>query len=408
MRLVTPMQRPRIPFHWRAGTSLVELMIAITILAILARFAYISYRELIPDAKSSRVQHDLRTLADALSTYNRDHPNEPYSSFKLDDLKGRYIDEVPIDPWADDFVVDPVFQRVVSRGPDQKLQTVIPGFEECPSKASEGDDIFCSFGELGYISFISDGYLRRMAPDGTHLEAICGSFAQTDWANQSPDRIRFIISIGGTLSLLERQAEGFIKNTIKLTGGLSGGHDCIWSPDGLKFAFISAPNGAVAVSDVTTGVSPVVVTTPTAGAASPYLTPGNRELVFSDKTGNIFRAAASEESPVTTLNVKTTGEPELDAGRIALSPDGKRIAYINASGSIFLRSITQSGRREIVRGVTKGTGSLEVVYSPNGRNLAFTDGKAIYVASASPPAGTMASAVTVLDGYGWIKSLSWR
>ena len=48
--------------------SLVELMIAVSIISILGVFAALQYRSYLPSAMEERVEHDLKILADAVAT----------------------------------------------------------------------------------------------------------------------------------------------------------------------------------------------------------------------------------------------------------------------------------------------------------------------------------------------------
>src|SRR5436190_19337757 len=123
-----------------AGMSLLELLAAVTIITLLSSAAYVGYHNLIPEAKAERVSHDLQTLSDSLGTYDRDHRNDPYRTYSLQLHKGRYLDEVPLDPWGNDYIVDPIMQRIISRGVDGILQTVVPGYPERPNVTARDSD----------------------------------------------------------------------------------------------------------------------------------------------------------------------------------------------------------------------------------------------------------------------------
>jgi hypothetical protein len=308
---------------------------------------------------------------------------------------------------------------------------------ESPARLPDGgDDLQSSYGEPGLISYVADGVLRRSSPDGTAALTIFAPIAKEDWASQSPDRNRFLLSIGGKLFVLERTSDSFVKRPLSLSGSILGGTDCHYSPDGLNVSFVTAPGGAIAVGEIkeeykcvntacptynqvkrpaencdvcgkrldkTVSSAPFAVTTPAGGATSPHLTPGNRDIVFGDPAGNVFRVSAAEESPVTTINVRPDGQPEFDGKRPTISPDGKRVASLDGAKQVVVRPTQQAARK------VAATGSYtEVVFSPNGRNLALTDGKKVYVTSASGSIGTTQPVITVVEGYGSISSLSWR
>ncbi|MBI4863217.1 MAG: hypothetical protein HY815_23560, partial [Candidatus Riflebacteria bacterium] len=136
----------------RLAMSLIELLAAVSIITILTGAAFLDYRSQIPAAKEDRVRHDLATIADALSTYNRDNPTALYSTNDLEALRGRYLDELQVDPYGSDFIVDPFLQRVISSGPDQQLQTIVPGYAGSPQRSSFGDDYARYYGAAGQIT----------------------------------------------------------------------------------------------------------------------------------------------------------------------------------------------------------------------------------------------------------------
>jgi type II secretory pathway pseudopilin PulG len=393
--------------------SFIELMAAVTIVSILAGAAYMGYQHLIPEARMHKVAHDLQTIADAVGTYNRDHPDQPYSWQDGAKLIGRYLDEIPVDPWSTEYIIDPFLQRVVSRGENQSLQSPVLGREQELDGKERFDDFSRQYGELGQISFLagSEGHLYRARPDGTEPIKTADSVG-ADWASQAPDHSRYLLTQGDKLFVLLVLPEGVKKSELSLGGGITGGKDCSWSSDGLKFAFVASPGGAVAVGDVTTGVLPTVITSAVGGAASPWLVPGNRELVFSS-ANNIYRVAASEQSPLTTVNVAPDGKPMADGARPVVSPDGKRIAYVSDAGEVYVRSLSQARRALLAK--SDGSDKFkEVVFSPGGRLVAMTDGRRIVLASgiALPPRsdGKPPPLLTIVarTDITAIKSLSWR
>lgn len=394
----------------RSGLSLVELLAAVTIVTILASAAYLGYQNYIPQAQEERVHHDLETLANALGTYDRDHPNAPYSRTDLQELKGRYIDEIPADPWGNDFIVDTVMKRLVSPGPDRILQTAVPGYPGSPTKTNiAGDDYRRPYAEQGQISFLAGTTLYKCNVDGGDREGLMSQLPAGASANQAPDRNRFLVSANNKVTLYTRNATGaFDSRDLTFGGSIVGGHDATWSPDGLKFAFIAVlpSTEGVGVGDITTGVDATLVTSSVAGVAHPSLMKGNREVLFSDSALNIYRASAADMSSITTLNIKPDGKPANDGANPAISPDGKLVTYVTAAtgGDVCVRPISEAMQPLVV---AKGS-YKQSVFGPTGQLVAITDGNAIWITSARSSTQTSGLPLFVIDGLGTITSLSWQ
>lgn len=397
------------------GLSLIELLAAVTIVTILASSAYVGYQNYVDDAQQQRVRHDLETLSNALQTYDRDHPTQPYSRNALDDLKGRYIDDLPADPWGNDYVVDTVIKRVVSPGPDRRLQTSIPGHFDSPDRTDPfADDVRRPYAEQGVISFVAGDTLTQMRPDGSERVSPIANLPAGAVVNQAPDGNRVLVSASSKITLYTKhEDQPFETRDLSFGPLVVGGREGRWAPDGDKFAFIAVlPSGeGVAIGDVTTdpvnvnGQPAVVVTSSVAGATYPQLVKGNRELVFGDAALNIYRVSAVEQSTLTTLNVNASGVAENDGAHPAVSNDGKLIAYVSnaAGGDVYVRSTSQALKQLVARGSWR-----EVAFGPTGQLLAMTDGSRIVITTARPSQITSGLPLLVVDGVGSISSLSWR
>ena len=77
------------------GFTLLELIIVISIMAILVSIAVPNFRAAIKQAHEAVLRQNLFTLRKLLSEYEVDKQKHPQS---LDDLKPQYFKEIPIDP----------------------------------------------------------------------------------------------------------------------------------------------------------------------------------------------------------------------------------------------------------------------------------------------------------------------
>lgn len=87
------------------GFTLIELMIVMTIIAVLAGMAAMRYEGSVTRAKEAALHHDLSVMRDAIEQYTLDKQQAPQS---LDDLvSSGYLRAVPVDPvtGAKDWVV---------------------------------------------------------------------------------------------------------------------------------------------------------------------------------------------------------------------------------------------------------------------------------------------------------------
>jgi general secretion pathway protein G len=101
---------------WRAGFTLIELMIVIAIIMILLGIAAINYRTTIRKSREAVLRSDLQELRKCIDNYTLDKQNAPQS---LEDLHSAgYLRSVPIDPMTQQADWVPQFDTVVL-SPDQ-------------------------------------------------------------------------------------------------------------------------------------------------------------------------------------------------------------------------------------------------------------------------------------------------
>ena len=80
----------------RRGFTLIELMIVISMMAILVSVAIPAYRESVVRARESVLRQNLFTLRSLISQYTLDKQKAPQA---LDDLvSGGYLKQIPMDP----------------------------------------------------------------------------------------------------------------------------------------------------------------------------------------------------------------------------------------------------------------------------------------------------------------------
>ena len=77
------------------GFSLLELMVVIAIIMVLLGMAAVRYQRTQLNAKEAVLRVDLRAMREAIEHYTMDKLAAPQS---LDDLKGTYLREIPVDP----------------------------------------------------------------------------------------------------------------------------------------------------------------------------------------------------------------------------------------------------------------------------------------------------------------------
>lgn len=83
----------------RSGFTLVELLVVMSIIALLLTIAVPRYLNSVERSKEAVLQSDLRTMREAIDKYYGDHAKYPSS---LDDLvTGKYLRSVPEDPITD-------------------------------------------------------------------------------------------------------------------------------------------------------------------------------------------------------------------------------------------------------------------------------------------------------------------
>lgn len=270
-----------------------------------------------------------------------------------------------------------VFVRPVGGGSPVNVTRELPGFHRMPRWSPDGSQIL----------FSSDGRLFVVPPLGGSPRVVAQGAAYGTWA---PDgrRIAYVRFVDAAISeLLVRGIEG--GEPKKLTEG-NDIHSPAWSPDGALIAYVVG-NSLYAYSTTILGnLGPSALNVVPADGGEPaeiasrqflnmsptWMADSRTLLMVSTREGgrDVYRVRLDGKGrPVGDMARVTTG---LSAGTIALSPDGRHMAYsvfanpaniwavrIPANGAISVREAEP---------VTAGSQHIEgVAISPDGRWIAF-------------------------------------
>lgn len=101
--------------------TLIELLIIIAIIAILVGVAMPYYQDYIKQAKLTKAEHELQIIKEALIQHDT-MEELPYKHNELRFLLGKYMQDLPRDPWDRDYQIDWVKGQVWSLGPDTESE----------------------------------------------------------------------------------------------------------------------------------------------------------------------------------------------------------------------------------------------------------------------------------------------
>lgn len=108
-----------------AGFTLIEIMVVIVILGLLATLVVPNIIQSADEARVTKAQTDCKTIEKQVSLYRAKKGRMPESLDTLtepDDKGVKYLDELPKDPWDNDYVIKEGDKRgdfeIISYGPD--------------------------------------------------------------------------------------------------------------------------------------------------------------------------------------------------------------------------------------------------------------------------------------------------
>lgn len=101
----------------RRALTLIELLIVITIIAILAGAAVPFVQQYVEESRYSRAKQDLNEIRNGLMRYEADQ-NKVYDKTDIRDLVGSYLSKALSDPWGSPYKIAPASSTCYTAGPD--------------------------------------------------------------------------------------------------------------------------------------------------------------------------------------------------------------------------------------------------------------------------------------------------
>ena len=186
---------------------------------------------------------------------------------------------------------------------------------------------------IAFASNRDGGGIFLIRPDGTNIRRV-SSATRSKAPEWSPDGKVLVFEASDGLRVVSLNG-GRERLLVRVAPSGERGLAPAWSPDGKQIAFVRR---------VKDGSNVIFVVGTRGGAARRLLEPA---LAADDPTWSAF--AASELTP-------------------AWSPDGKRIAYGNGDGELFIAAIGGGRRRELIP--SEGA-AYEPAWSPDGSEIAY-------------------------------------
>lgn len=104
----------------RQAFSLIELLIVVAIIAVLVGVALPYYQDYVKETRLTKAKHELDIIKQALIKHDT-FEERAYVASDPRILLGKYLQDLPRDPWGRDYEVDWLKGQVRSLGPDHSL-----------------------------------------------------------------------------------------------------------------------------------------------------------------------------------------------------------------------------------------------------------------------------------------------
>jgi general secretion pathway protein G len=240
----------------RRGFSLIELLIVVAIIAALVGVAVPFFQDNLSDAQKTKARQDLDVIRSAINLH--DAQNRPLIGSSLAPLKGRYLQEVPKDPWGNEYLLDA----------DIGLLMCFGGDAQGGGEGIDQDLYFRYKPDLAIKRVQYDGTWGTAKPDAQVIVTMTKPFvmgsANADLCGQQLQLLRDLRVQGGAIDTL-----GF---PLPFRGGTSINTSGVgtkpnWNPGGVA-AFGDAkahnePNGVLSLENTNTADGSTQPITPT-------------------------------------------------------------------------------------------------------------------------------------------------
>jgi len=122
--------------HKRSGFTLIELMVVLTIVALLLTVALPRYLSSVDRAREATLKQSLAVVRDAIDKFHGDQGRYPNDLAELERL--RYLRAVPVDPMTDSAATWTITPPPPGRGVGGNVYDLHSG---STAKASDGSDV---------------------------------------------------------------------------------------------------------------------------------------------------------------------------------------------------------------------------------------------------------------------------